>query len=348
MAQHAMDFRSDLLIPPSLEIKAAMMQAMEASPEFELRGEPLQIALEKQVAQLLGKQDSLLFPTCSMANEAAIIVHCRPGDAVLAEQQAHVITSEAGAPGGLAGVIVLGLPGSRGLPQLDAVERLVSAPESVSAPRIKLMLLENTHLRSGGSVLDFDGTRQLRSLTRDAGVAVHLDGARLFNAAVASAKSLADLAAVADSVALSLNKSLGAPFGAMLAGSRAFIAEALRIRHRLGGGFRPTAMVSAAALAALKSFAHIEQDHRRAKHLAAALAALPQWSINPSTVETNIVFASHRVEKDSQALVRALNQHAVKVLPFGAERIRLVTHRGIDDDAVARTIEVFELVATRS
>ncbi|MFT5173070.1 MAG: threonine aldolase, partial [Gammaproteobacteria bacterium] len=139
MAEQAIDFRSDLLIPPSLEIKAAMIQAMEAPPEFELRGEPLQIALEKQVAQLLGQQDSLLFPTCSMANEAAIIAHCRPGDAVIAEQQAHVITSETGAPGGLAGVIVVGLPGSRGLPQFDTVERLVNAPESVSAPRIKLM-----------------------------------------------------------------------------------------------------------------------------------------------------------------------------------------------------------------
>jgi threonine aldolase len=346
MAARVIDFRSDLLIPPSAEIKAAIMQAMDAQPEFELRAEPLQIELEQQVAQLLGKEDALLFPTCTMANEAALMVHCRPGDAAITEREAHVITSEAGAPGGLAGVMLLGLPGCRGLPDIDAVERLVNAADSVSAPRIKAMLLENTHLRSGGSVLDFDRTRQLRTVTRQAGVATHLDGARLFNAAVASAKSLAELACVADSVALSLNKGLGAPFGAMLAGERSFIAEALRVRHRLGGGFRPTAVVSAAALAALRSFAHIGADHRRASELATTLGALPQWSVEPTRVDTNIVFVSHSRCNNAQMLVQVLDEHGVKVLPFGEQAIRLVTHRGIDDDAVARTLEVFRLITT--
>jgi len=347
MAQPIIDYRSDLLVPPTPQIKAAIMQAMNAPPEFELRGEPYQIELEKQVAQLLGKEDSLLFPTCTMANEAALIVHCRPGDAVIAEQESHVITSEGGAPGGLAGVILRGLPGTKGLPERAAVERLVNAPESVIAPRVKALVLENTHLRSGGCALDADRTRQLAAVSAQAGVAVHLDGARLFNAAVASAASLADLAAVADSASLSLNKSLGAPFGAMLAGSAEFIAEALRVRHRLGGGFRPTAMVSAAALAALRSFAHIAEDHRRARQLGERLGALPGLSVDLSMVETNIVFVSIDVDRAACSIVQALGERGVKVMQFADDRIRLVTHRGIDDDAVERTVADFESITER-
>jgi threonine aldolase len=341
MPDDAIDYRSDLLARPTAAIKAAVLAALEAAPAFGLREDARQRELEARVAELLGKQDSLFFPTCSMANEAALAVHCRPGDAVVTEAQTHIVTSEAGAPGGIAGAIVLGLPGRNGLPDAATVGAQIAAGADPSRPRVAALALENTHLRSGGRVLDAEAAAALYALCREAGVAVHLDGARLFNAAVASGSSLTELAGIADSVALSLNKGLGAPYGAMLAGSKAFIAEALRVRHRLGGGVRPTAMTAAAALAALASWEHIAADHRRARELAAGLAALPGLSVPEA--ETNIVFVD-LTEGTAAALVQALSERGVRVLPYGPGRIRLVTHRSIDDAALARTLEAFRAV----
>ena len=338
MSDRTIDYRSDLLARPTPEIKAAVLAALAAAPAFELREDARQRQLEARVAELLGKEDSLFFPTCSMANEAALALHCRPGDAVLAEAGTHVITSEAGAPGGIAGAIVLGLPGDNGLPDPAAVAERIADGADPSRPRVAALALENTHLRSGGRVLDAEASGALAAVCREAGVAVHLDGARLFNAAVAAGKPLAELAGIADTVALSLNKGLGAPFGAMLAGPRAAIAEALRVRHRLGGGFRPTAIPAAAALAALASWDHIADDHRRARDLAAGLAALPGLAL--AEVETNIVFVD-LAEGAAPALVETLATQGVRVLPYGPSRIRLVTHRGIDDEAVRRTLAAF-------
>jgi len=336
------DFRSDLLIPPTPEIKAAVAAALDEPPEFELRGGAQQAALEKKVASLLGKEDSLLFPTCTMANQAALILHCRQGDAAIAEVGAHMITSEAGAPASLAGAIVHGVPGDNGIPDVATVTTHLKAPANAIVPRVTALLLENTHLRSGGRVLDLDDTAILRVLADETGTAIHLDGARLFNAAVAAEMSLSDLASVGDTVSLSLNKSLGAPLGAMLAGPKHLIYEALRIRHRLGGGFRPTAMIAAAALAALESYDHIAEDHRRAKELAAALSRLEDLSIAP--VETNIVFVS--ISRNVRKVIDKLEQKGVMVLSYGPNRIRLVTHRGINDDDIARTLKGFKSVLT--
>jgi threonine aldolase len=332
------DYRSDLLARPTPAITAAILAALEAAPAFELREDARQQELEARVAALLGKEDSLLFPTCTMANQAALAIHCRPGDAVVAEGGSHVITSEGGAPGALAGAIVLSLPGVRGLPDAEALAALLAAGDNPQRPRVAALVLENTHLRSGGRVLDAAASAELAGMCRSAGVAVHLDGARLFNAAVAAGRPLAELAGIADSVSLSLNKSLGAPFGAMLAGSRPFVAEALRVRHRLGGGFRPTAILAAAALAALQSWQHIADDHCRARALSEGLARLPGLAV--PDVETNIVFVDLPAGR-GPALVKALAARGVRVLAYGPSRLRLVTHRSIDDAAVARTLEAF-------
>ncbi|MEM8974424.1 MAG: beta-eliminating lyase-related protein [Pseudomonadota bacterium] len=339
------DFRSDLLVPPSAAVKAAMLEAMEASPEFDLRGDHYQRNLEEQVASLLGKQDALLFPTCTMANQTALAVHSRPGEVVIAEQNAHMITSEGGAPGGNSGVMVMGLPGSKGLPNYDRVEQLLLTPASVLTPRIGALFLENTHLRSGGSVLDYAGTTDLSKLAKHSGVAVHIDGARLFNAAIASGRTLVELTASSSSVSISLNKSLGAPFGAMLAGDSDFVAEALRVRQRFGGGIRPTSIVCAAALAALQSFDHIHDDHRRAKEIAQKLAQIPGVSACPEP-QTNIVFVSLQSKLCVENIIEGLREVDILVLPFGSNKFRIVTHRGIDDMALEYASTTIEKVLT--
>ena len=340
MKDAVFDYRSDLLVPPTPSIKAAVAAALDQTPEFELRGGAQQTELEERISTLLGKEDSLLFPTCTMANQTALILHCRPGDAAISVSDAHMITSEAGAPASLAGAIVHAVSGENGIPDIETVAMHLEAPANAITPRVTALLLENTHLRSGGRTLNPSSTAKHRALADKAGIAIHLDGARLFNAAVATDKPLSDLAVIGDTVSLSLNKGLGAPFGAMLAGPKALIDEALRIRHRLGGGFRPTAMIAAAALAALKSYDHIADDHRRAQALATALDAIPGLTVTP--VETNILFVS--INADARDFVRKLDLQNVKVLPYGNGRIRLVMHRGIDDDGVSYTVEAFAAV----
>lgn len=323
-----------------------MLEAMETSPEFDLRGDRYQRNLEEQVASLLGKQDALLFPTCTMANQTALAVHSRPGDVVIAEQNAHIITSEGGAPSGNSGVMVIGLPGSEGLPNYARVEQLLVTPTSVLTPRIGALFLENTHLRSGGSVLDYVGTTDLSRLAKHRGVAVHIDGARLFNAAIASGRTLLELAASSSSVSISLNKGLGAPFGAMLAGDSDFIAEALRVRQRYGGGVRPTSIVCAAALAALQSFNHIHDDHRRAREIAQKVAQMPGVSACPEP-QTNIVFVSLKSELCVENVIEGLRKVDILVLPFGSNKLRIVTHRGIDDTALKYASTTIESVLTQ-
>jgi threonine aldolase len=346
VVRRIVDFRSDLLVPPTAAVKAAVLAALDSPPEFDLRGDRYQQDLETRATSLLGKEEALLFPTCTMANQTALAVHCRPGDAAIAECDAHMITSEGGAPGSIAGVVMMGISGESGLPDIDQAERLLSAEPSVLSPRVRALLLENTHLRSGGSVLDPDGTARLSRLAQDNGIAVHIDGARLFNASIASGRALSELVAGSSSVSISLNKSIGAPFGAILAGCGDFIAEALRVRQRLGGGIRPTAIVCAAALAALESFEHIHDDHRRAIEIARAISLFPGIVGCPEP-QTNIVFVTLKDGLDPADVVERLRDESILVLPYGAQKIRIVTHRGIDDEAVGYALAAIKDVLAR-
>lgn len=193
-------------------------------------------------------------------------------------------------------------------------------------------------------MLEFNRTQSLIKLAKSVGIYVHTDGARLFNAAAASGRALSELAAFSDTISISLNKAIGAPFGAILAGDADFIAEALRVRQRLGGGIRPTAIVSAAALAALDSFEHIHDDHRRAKELADGLAGLAGYGIECLRPETNIAFVTIKMDLPIGDLVNRVREHGVLVLPYGTEQLRIVTHHGIDDAAVARTLSIFRTI----
>jgi threonine aldolase len=328
------DFRSDLLTRPTAEMMNAIQAACARPWSFDLREDPDQQALEREIAEILGHEDALLMPTATMANEIALMLHARPGDAVVAPADAHIATSEAGAPAALAGVSLRLL--NEHLPEPGAWEDAVRGDSDALRSRIAVLVLENTHNRAGGAAISADISDAIIGIARRKGIATHLDGARLFNAAIAVGVTPARLARDFDTVCISLNKGLGAPIGAALAGSRRLVAQALVIRQRLGGGIRPTALLAAAARAAFASWHDLADDHARAARLTQALDQLPGFIPMRPTQPTNIVIA--QVAKPVSEVVAALAARDVLVLPFGPGRIRFVVYRGITDADVAQAV----------
>lgn len=329
------DLRSDLLTRPTPAMVAAMNAACARPWSFDLREDPDQRALESDLAALLGHEDALIMPTSTMANEIALMLLARPGDTVLAPADVHIVTSEAGAPAALAGVTVRTLDAHE--PPLDAWRAALQTKPDALRSRLAALALENTHNRAGGAAIDVATTSAVVALARSHGVAAHLDGARLFNAAVALDASPAALATGFDTVTVSLNKGLGAPIGAALVGSRARIADALVLRQRLGGGIRPTAIFAAAARVALAAWRDAAEDHRRAATLAAGIDDVPGLRVIRPAHPTNIVVVE-LAALDVAAAEAALAAQGVLAIPFGPRRLRFVVYRGIDDAQIARAV----------
>lgn len=339
------DLRSDFLSRPSEAMIEAMNQAARSASAFGLREDPYVRRLETRVAAELGKQEALYCPTCTQANQIAIHLHCRPGDVVAAEADSHVFTSEAGAYAALSGTVAMRIPGQHGVMNSEALARALAPGDSLGVG-VGLVVMENTHVRSGGCVVPVACMAVQRSIAADAGVPVHLDGARLPNAAIAQAMPLATLAACADSVSLSLNKGLGAPLGAVLAGASDFIGEAERVRQRLGGGWRPAGIPAAAAIVALDDWqSRITRDHRRARRLAQTLAELPGLVVDLEQVQSNLILAALD-GMNAAELTDALAAHDVLVLAYLEFKVRLAIHANIDDGDVDRVAAAFRAVAT--
>lgn len=334
---NTVDLRSDVLSRPTPAMVEAMSQAAGERAFFGLREDPRQQALEAKAAQWLGHEDALLFPTCTMANEVALQLLTRPGDLVAAPPDAHLVTSEANAPAALSGVRIEWVSGTAPMPPLSAWERLALRRGDVQNPRVSTFAIENTHNRAGGAVVTPSYTAELAELARRHGMRLMVDGARLANSAVAQGCKPADLAACADLVTLSLNKSLGAANGALLAGSSQLIEHALVLRHRLGGGFRPTGIVAAAGLVALDSWPRLSEDHRRTRVLYTGLGRL--GGLRMLDPATNILVAIIEVSGLTPSLLcERLAARGVLAMPFGEDRIRMVVYRDIDDAAIEQTI----------
>jgi threonine aldolase len=347
MSGAVLDLRSDFLTRPTAPMLRVMAEAAASPAAFGLREDPYQRRLETSAAELLGKPDALLFPTCTMANEAAIMLWARPGEALVCESGAHVAGSEAGAPAALAGVTLRGLPGEHGAPPIEAWRDAVLPPRDAQRSRAALFVLEQTHNRAAGAALPLAYMDAVAVVAREAGAKLHLDGARLFNAAIALDVEPARLARDADSVAVSLNKGLGAPQGAVLAGPREFIAEALRIRQMLGGGIRPSGMIAAAGLVALEDRAHLAEDHRRAARLAKGTRDLPGLMPLAPPCPTNIVVLRLAPALGGAvALACRLEAEGVLALPFGPDLLRLVTYREVTDADVTRALEALARAAS--
>jgi threonine aldolase len=337
-----LDLRSDFVSRPTPAMVAAMTEAAGRRGGFGLREDRDVSALEALAARMTGKEDALFCASCGLANQVAIHLHCRPGAVVVAEADSHVITSEAGGPAALSGVMFRGIAGREGIPDPTAVDEALRGSDPQRAP-VELLVLENTHVRSGGSVMDLPTSRTLHGLARDRGIPVHLDGSRVFNAAAALGVAPAELCAASDSVAFSLNKGLSAPLGAILAGSAAFIERAVRVRQMFGGGWRPAGIPAAAATVALATMPQrLARDHEVARALAGALTDLEGIRPGQSRVQTNLVLLDVDARLgDAARFAGALAAHGVLALPFGTQRLRLAVYHEIEPRHVARVREAF-------
>lgn len=326
------DLRSDTVTRPTPAMRRAMADA-EVGDDV-LDGDPTVARLEQRVAELLGKERALFFPTGSMANQTAIMLHAAPGTEALCDAGAHVIHWEMGAMAALAGVqprpvVPTGLV-------MDAADlRAAARPRSRVAPAPGLVCLENTHNGAGGKVTDVAGLRRLGDVAREIGVPVHLDGARLWNAAAATGASLRDLAGSADTVMVSFSKGLGAPVGAALAMPAATWDRAWTIRKRLGGGMRQSGILAAAALHALDHHRErLPEDHANARVIADVIAGVPR--VRVVAPDTNIIMVDLPDGVAAGALIDRCAAAGVLISGWSATRVRLVTHLDVSAGDAAR------------
>ena len=340
------DLRSDTVTQPTAAMRRAMAEAEVGDDVYQ--EDPTVARLEELAADLLGKQAALFFPTGTMANQAAIHLHCRPGDEAVVDALAHTHDWESGGAAVLSGVQLRAVDGEAGVIAADALTEVL-APRSELRSRVSLVILENTHNMGGGRVWPFETLAETVAAARAAGVAVHLDGARLPNAAVATGRSMAELAAPFDSAMIALSKGLSAPAGSILAGSGALVREARRVRGLFGGGMRQVGVLAAAGIVALEhQFERLVEDHRRARALAEGLTAPGLASLVYGHVDSNIVVLDvpgGRVEE----LTAQAATNGVLCGATASGFMRLVVHRHIDDAAVTAAIGCLStLLAARS
>ncbi len=342
VASPVLDLRSDTVTRPSDGMRRAMAEA-EVGDDV-LDGDPTTRRLEDTVAERLGKEAALFFPSGSMANQTALLVHTTPGTEILVDADAHIVHWEIAAAAALAGVQPRPVRGATSVMTADDLTRAIRVP-SIHAPEPSLVCLENTHNGAGGVVTRLEPLRDLRRVAEQLGVPVHLDGARLWNAHVATGTALADFAACADTVMVSFSKGLGAPVGAVLAGPRDVITRAHRVRKRLGGGMRQSGVLAAAALYGLEHHLQgLARDHEAARLLAGMLGVEGAAVVAP---DTNIVMVDLPAPCAAD-LVTAAAAAGVRITPWSQTRVRAVTHRDAPMERVAeaapRLAEVFAQV----
>lgn len=338
--QRHVDLRSDTVTVPTERMRRAMYEAEVGDDVY---GEdPTVNRLEELAAESLGHEAAVFVCSGTMGNQVALLTHARRGDEVVLEQNAHIFLYEVGGLAGLAGAHAHTVAAGRGQLEPEQVMAAIRG-DNVHFPRTSLLCLENTHNRSGGTVMSAERTQALADVAHQRGVRVHLDGARLFNAAVRLGVSAADLARPVDSVQVCLSKGLCCPAGSLLAGSRDFVDEARRNRKMVGGGLRQVGFLAAPAIIALTEMVdRLAEDHHRASRLAACLAELPGVAIDPAEVQTNIVCFE---VADAAAWVAALAARGVLSNSMSQTTVRLVTHKDVDDGAVDLACQALSLVA---
>ena len=332
MVTKIVDLRSDTVTLPSPEMREAMAQAVVGDDVF---GEdPTINQLERETAGLVEKEAALFVPSGIMGNLIAVLTHTTRGDAVILDPESHIFYYEAGGSS-LAGGIQLwpveNLHSATGAEKLKKAIR----PSNLHFAPPALLCLENTHNRNGGTILSPDEQGLFFQIAREKGLAVHLDGARIFHAAVALNCPVTAFSRSCDSIMFCLSKGLGAPAGSILAGTDSFISQARRYRRLLGGGMRQIGILAAAGRLALKHIPHLAADHRRAFRLAESLTQLLPLKVSPFPPPTNIVMLDIKdTGLRAQEFIARLSTFNVKAIDFDEHRVRLVTHRDISDDDI--------------
>lgn len=336
------DLRSDTVTKPTAEMRAAMAEAEVGDDVF--RDDPIVNKLEAMAAERIGKEAALFVPSGTMGNLIALLVHCQRGDEVILGNKSHIYLNEAGGMSALGGIQPCPVPNQKdGTLALDDILASIRT-EDVHHPITRLICIENTQNICGGVPLTAEYTRQVAEIARAHNLALHIDGARLFNAAAAQHVDVKELAAPADSVMFCLSKGLASPIGSLLVGTEKFIARARHIRKMLGGGMRQVGVIAAAGIISLeKMTVRLGEDHIRAKKLADGLRQLPGILLDEGTPYTNMVYFNigEEIRWNAWELTERLKALGVLVDADGPRRFRLVTHYWIDDAAVEKTVAAF-------
>ncbi|MGB3762835.1 MAG: GntG family PLP-dependent aldolase [Ornithinimicrobium sp.] len=338
------DLRSDTLTRPTEAMRAEMVRAAVGDDVY---GEdPTVSALQQHVADLLGHEAALFTPSGTMAGQLAIREHCAPGQELIADEMSHVLRAEMGAAAALSGITTRSWRAERGLLRAEDVSRLAAPASSPYTVATSCVVIENTHNFGGGTVQPLSTMQQVRELTSQRGMAVHLDGARLWNAHIASGVPLRDYGACADTVSVCLSKGLGAPVGSVLVGAAETIATARVWRKRWGGGMRQIGMLAAAGLYAVQH--HVERlavDHQRAAAVARAVWQVAPEVVDPDLVQTNIVILDVGAAGwSSEDFLRRVEGHGVKGFATDAAHVRLVWHMDVSADATEHCAQVLTSV----
>lgn len=333
MATRTVDLRSDTVTKATDKMRLAMQQAEVGDS---IKGDdPSVNRLQEMSAAMLGKEAGIYLPSGTMSNLTAIMVHCRRGEEAIVGTLSHIVHGELDGVTALAGVMPKMVPDQDGIPSPADVEAAIR-PRSGGRPHTALVCLENTHNWAGGAVSTPEEMGAVASVARKYGLPVHVDGARLFNAAVALKVEARELVREVDSVCFCLSKGLAAPLGSVLVGSKEFIAEAGYIRKMLGGGMRQAGHMAAAGIVALEEMIdRLEEDHQHARYLAELLVGVPLIQVDPSKVETNLVFMDLDQDRTNRSqFVKALEDRGVLCQGSGMSRVRMVTHHGVSREDV--------------
>ena len=345
MSDRVLDFRSDTLTKPTPGMREAIANAPVGDDVFD--EDPTVNALQERLADMLGKEAALFVPSGSMSNQIGVRVHCDPGDEFICEGGCHIYNYEQAAFAQLSGLSARTVDGENGVLQLEQLTGLIR-PENDHLVRTRLVCLENTHNRGGGQLQPYEVVESICGWAHDNGLLTHLDGARLFNAVVASGIDAQSWAQHFDTVSVCFSKGLGAPVGSALAGTKDQLKKARRIRKLFGGGMRQAGVIAAGALYGLEH--HVERladDHARAKRLGAVVNEIPGLKLVGEQVDTNIVIFGVDPKLGTAAeFCEQLKARGVLMLAIGAQQVRAVTHLDVDDADTDQAAEIVAEVAT--
>ena len=340
------DLRSDTVTKPTPGMREAMINAPVGDDVIDI--DPTVVELQEQIASLLGKESAIFMPSGTMTNQIALRVHCSPGDEFICESGCHIYNYEQGAFAQLSGLVAKTISGQNGL--LD-LEQLIGSVRSDNEHTVhtRLLCLENTHNRGAGKIYSLARIQSLCDWAHGEGLKTHLDGARLFNASVATGVSLQAYSEPFESVSVCFSKGLGAPVGSCLVGSREFIAKARRARKLFGGGMRQIGILAAGALYALEHhMTRLSEDHDHAKLLARAISQCKSLCLSDDEPDTNIVIFHIAKEQGTAAqFSQSLQKQGVLSLPFGPQSVRLVTHLDVTRQQILAACEAIANVANQ-